>query len=88
MNRIERHQLLGEYEGRLHAYAKVIGIIRKEADKLPDDSVGKLHLRALLGDIYAVQEAATATFNDFKRSVNDDDSREDSLHANSQQENS
>lgn len=88
MNRVERHQLLGEYDGRLYAYAKVIGIIRKEVDKLPDDNVGKLHLRALLGDIYMVQEAATATFDDFKRSVNKDDSLEDSLHDNSQQENS
>ena len=88
MNKVERHQLLGIYEGRLQAYAKVIGTIRKEIDKLSDDDVGRLYLRALLGDIYTIQEVATTTFDDFKRSVNSSDSLEDSLNDNSQQENS
>ena len=81
MNRVERHYRLGGLEGRVYAINKIIEIINKEVAKLPDDNIGKMYLRAVRGDIYEMKSEAVSNYEDWKRSVANQDAIEDAIDA-------
>lgn len=79
MNRIQRHSLLGEYEGRIYACDKIIEKLQNEIKLIPNDNPGKLYLRAVLGDVYALKDETIKYRDDWKRSVENQDAIEDAI---------
>ena len=79
MNRVQRHYLLGEYEGRIYACDKIIEKLQDEIKFIPNDNPGKLYLRALLGDVCVLKGESIRYRDDWKRSVENQDALEDTI---------
>ena len=79
MNRVERYYRLGEYEGRIYACDKIIDKLQDEIRLMPNDNPGKLYLRAVLGDVYALKSESVRNQADWRRSVETQDAIEDNI---------
>lgn len=78
-NKVQRHYLLGTYQGRVDAYKSVVNLINDAMKQLPEESDGRLHLRALRGDVYDILVTTGDALQEWRRQVEIEDARDDAI---------